>query len=136
MIQRLAFALLIAVIASACDPRLIYESNLSPREVQALAGTWQGDAKLAFGEESCPRVYDWTLKVAQGSVEGSMVDEKTPHAPPPVFKTFIEYNGSLNAFARPSGRDANIRGAFTRDAFVGEAKGERCRYNIRLRRTS
>jgi hypothetical protein len=40
---------------------------------------------------------------------------------------------SLNARARPSGRDTNIRGAFvSREAFFGEAKSERCRYTVRL----
>jgi hypothetical protein len=132
-----ALALLAALAVSGCDPRLVYESKLSPREVQTLAGTFQGEARMTFGEETCPRVYQWSMKVTQGSVEGSMVDEKTPHAPPSVFKTFIEYDGSLNAFARPSGRDTNIRGAFvTRESFFGEAKGPRCRYTVRLFRAA
>jgi hypothetical protein len=53
-----------------------------------------------------------------------------------VFKTFVDYDGTLNAHARPSGRDTNFRGAFNRDNFTGEAKSERCVYLIRLRRTS
>ena len=126
-----------ALALAACDPRLVYESKLSAREVQQLAGTWQGQARMAFGEANCPAVYDWTMKVGQGLVEGSIVDEQTPKAPPTVFKTFIEYNGSLNAFARPSGRDTNIRGAFVdRTAFLGEARSERCRYTVRLFRAA
>lgn len=133
MTSRYALLLLAALAASGCDPRLVYESKLSPREVQALAGTWQGEARLAFGEEICPRVYQWNMTVAQGSAEGQLVDEKTPQAPPSVFKTFVEYDGSLNARARPNGRDTNIRGAFVnRETFLGEAKSERCRYTIRL----
>jgi len=134
MIRPLAL-LLAALVVAACDPRLVHTSNLTPREVQTLAGTWQGDSKMSFGEENCPRVYLWTMKVAQGSAEGSLVDEKTPNAPATIFKTFVDYDGTLNAFARPGGRDTNIRGAFNRDNFTGEAKSERCAYLIRLRRT-
>lgn len=135
MIRRFILSLLAAAAVSGCDPRLVHTSNLSPREVQSLSGTWQGEAKLAFGNDTCPGVFRWTLKVAQGLAEGTLIDEKTPNAPPTVFKTFVDYDGTLNAATRLSGHDSNVRGAFNRDSFTGEAMGVHCRYLIRLRRT-
>lgn len=123
-----------AVLLAACDPRLTPRSNLSPREIQALAGVWQGRSTLAFGGKQCPAAYLWTLRVAAGNVDGEIVDEETPRAPATKFTTFLDYDGSLHAFARPGGRDTTIRGAFNRDNFSGESKSQECSYLVRLPR--
>ena len=127
---------LIGLMVGACDPRFNYESNLSPREVQALAGTWEGQSSLTFGEKECPTHYLWSLRVANGNVEGSLVDRDTPNAPRTRFTTFLDYDGTMTARARPRGEDTDITGAFHRDNFAGEAKAKSCKYVLRLRRAA
>lgn len=124
------------LMLGACDPRFVYQSNLSPREVQTLAGTWEGESSLTFGEKECPIHYLWSLRVANGNVEGSLVDKETPNAPRSRFTTFLDYDGTFRALARPRGQDTNVIGAFQRDHFVGEATAKACRYTLRLRRTA
>lgn len=125
-----------AFTLGACDPRFNYESNLSPREIQALAGTWEGQSSLTFGQKECPTFYLWSLRVVSGNVEGSLVDKDTPNAPRARFTTFLDYDGTISALARPRGEDTSIMGAFQRDLFVGEAKAKSCKYALRLRRTA
>jgi hypothetical protein len=126
---------LIALSLSACDPRFTYESNLSPREIQSLVGTWEGQSSLSFGDKECPTHYLWTLRVSNGNVDGSLVDKETPNAPRTRFTTFLDYNGTFSALVRPRGQDTTVIGAFQRDLFVGEAKGQ-CKYILRLRRVA
>ncbi len=131
------FIVLLATLSlGACDPRFIYESNLSPREIQSLAGTWEGQSALKSGKKECPAHYLLTFRVANGNVEGDLVDKDTPNAPRSRFTTFLDYDGGMTVLARPGGRDTNIRGAFQRDIFVGETKSEQCTYTVRLRRTA
>lgn len=132
------FAMLIAVahLVSACDPRLTPTSNLSPREVQTLAGVWQGRSSLSFGDKECTSGHLWTLRVTGGNVEGELVDELTPRAPPSKFTTFLDYDGSMRALVRPGGQDMTVRGAFNRDNFAGDSKSKDCAYLLRLRRTA
>lgn len=128
---------LAALALGACDPRFAYESNLSPREIQNLAGTWEGPSGLTREDErGCPTFYVWVLRVANGNVEGDLVDRETPNAPHSRFTTFLDYDGTITTVARPGGRDLMVRGAFQRDRFVGEAKGKACSYILRLRRTA
>jgi hypothetical protein len=129
---------LLAVLSlAACDPRLTYESNLSLREVQTLAGVWEGQSGITWSDDNdCPRFYVWAFRVANGNVEGDVVDRATPNAPRAKFTTFLDYDGSMTATARAGGRDTLIRGAFQRDSFVGEAKSKACSYRLRLRRTA
>lgn len=130
-------ALLAALPLGACDPRFTYDSNLSPREIQALTGTWEGQSALhRENERGCPGFYLWSLRVANGNVEGSLVDRETPNAPRSRFTTFLDYDGSMTVLARPGGRDTLVRGAFQRDLFVGEAKSPTCTYLLRLKRTA
>jgi len=121
----------------ACDPRFAYDSNLSPREIQTLTGTWEGSSAVNRSIASdCPAFYVWSLRVANGNVEGSVVDRDTPNAPRTRFTTFLDYDGSITVNARPGGRDTLIRGAFQRDRFVGESRGPACVYILRLQRTA
>lgn len=136
MIARLVTLIAVAHLLSACDPRLTPTSNLSPREVQTLAGIWQGRSPLTYGGKACTTGYVWTLRVAGGNVEGEVVDEATPRATPSKFTTFLDYDGSMHAQVRPGGDDTTVRGAFNRDSFSGDAKGKDCSYILRLRRTA
>ena len=137
MTRSFLIGLLAALFLAACDPRFIYESNLSPREIQALRGTWEGQSALSRSDErDCPEFYVWVFRVAGGNVEGDLVDRATPNAPHTRFTTFLDYDGSITVLARPGGRDMTVRGAFQRESFVGEAKARTCSYLLRLRRTS
>ena len=128
--------LALAVVLAACDPRLRPDSNLSPREIQALSGTLEGRSSLSSGEKDCPPYYLWTLRVGGGNVDGEIVNAETPRAPVTKFSTFLDYDGTLRALARPGGTDTTIQGTFHRDSFSGESKTARCAYNVRLRRTA
>lgn len=125
-----------ALALGACDPRFTYESNLSPREIQTLAGTWEGQSSLTLGQKECPTHYLWSLRVASGNVEGSFVDKETPNAPRSRFTTFLDYDGTMSVMTRPRGEDTSVIGAFQRDLFLGEAKAKSCKYVLRLRRAA
>jgi hypothetical protein len=129
--------LLVVLSLAACDPRVTYESKLSPREIQTLAGRWEGQSGLTRSDDKdCPQFYVWAFQVANGNIEGDVVDRATPNAPHARFTAFLDYDGSMTATARPGGRDTLVRGAFQRDSFVGEAKSQACSYRLRLRRTA
>jgi hypothetical protein len=132
--RQFTLMLLVGLSLAACDPRFNYESNLSPREIQALTGTWEGQSTLTLGAKECPTHYLWSLRAANGNVEGSLVDKETPNAPRTRFTTFLDYDGSISALIRPRGEDTTVMGAFQRDVFVGEAKAKACKYVLRLRR--
>ncbi len=136
MIRPAFIVLLAAALLAGCDPRFIYETNLSPRELQALTGTWEGQSALSKGDKACPAHYLWFLRVANGNVDGSLVDKETPNAPRTRFTTFLDYDGSMTALVRPGGWDATVRGTFQRDVFIGESTGPSCNHRMRLRRTS
>lgn len=128
---------LLAILSlGACDPRFTYETNLSPREIHVLAGTWEGQSSVSLGSKDCPTHYLWSLRVANGNIEGSLVDRDTPNAPRTRFTTFLDYDASMTALVRPGGRDTTVRGTFQRDSFVGESRSTACNYNLRLRRTA
>lgn len=134
--MKLRTLILIAALGlAACDPRLTPASNLSPREIQALAGVWEGRGTLRSGDADCPSVYLWTLRVGGGNVEGEAVDADRPHASPSRFTTFIDYDGTVRALARPGGRDTAVTGTFYRDRFAGDARNASCSYVLRLTRT-
>lgn len=137
MTRSFLIGLLAILSLSACDPRFTYELNLSAREIQSLAGRWEGQSGIAWSDDKdCPQFYVWTFRVANGNVEGDVVDRATPNAPHTKFTTFLDYDGSIAATARPGGRDTLVRGAFQRDSFVGEAKSKACSYRLRLRRAA
>lgn len=136
MTTRLVTMIAVAALLAACDPRLTPTSNLTPREVQTLAGTWQGRSTLSYGGKACTTGYSWTLRVAGGNVEGETLDEATPRAAPSKFTTFLDYDGAMHARVRPGGEDMTVHGVFNRDNFAGEAKGKDCSYLMRLRRTA
>ncbi len=122
-------------MVGACDPRFVHESDLSVREIQSLSGTWAGRGALSFASQNyCPRVYLWTLRVGGGSVDGSLVDEKTPNAPPATFNSFVEYDGSLHAAVRTRGRDFALLGSFNHDGFKGTARSKDCSYTVFMER--
>lgn len=133
-LRAVSFVILAAALLAACDPRLTPTSNLSPRDIQTLAGAWEGRGTLLSGNSECPSSYAWTLRVGGGNVDGEIVDEATPRAPPSRFTTFLDYDGTLRALARPGGRDTAISGTFYRDSFSGQAKNPQCSYVLRLRR--
>lgn len=129
-----AFAAAILVLG-ACDPRFVHKSDLSPREIAALSGTWAGRGSLSFASQNyCPRVYLLTLRVGGGNVDGTVVDEKTPDAPPATFASFVEYDGSLHAALRTKGRDYALLGSFNHEGFVGTVRSENCSYTVFLDR--
>jgi hypothetical protein len=140
--MRVAVSALALLLAAACDPRFVRESDLNSREIQNLSGVWQGQASLSFTtigtgaklDSPCPRVYLWTLRVNAGNVEGEVVNKDTPNAPRTRFTTFLDFDGSIHAFIRPDGRDSNILGSFQRKSFGGQSKGTECSYVIRLER--
>lgn len=125
-----------AVLAlGACDPRFVHKSDLSPREIGNLSGTWTGRGSLSFASKNyCPRAYLWTMRVGDGSVDGSVVDAETPNAPPATFASFVDYDGSLNASVRTKGRDFTLLGSFNHDGFSGTARSADCSYAVSLRR--
>lgn len=135
LLRSLSCAAAAALALAACDPRFVHSSDLSPREVQTLAGVWQGQASLSFGSEyGCPRTYLWTVRVSGGTVDGGLVDQKTPNASPAQFSTFLDYDGSLHVSVRPNERPLDVLGSFSRDGFSGTARSKECVYAIRLRR--
>ena len=136
MIRSAFMALVAAASLAGCDPRFNYETNLSPRDIQTLTGTWEGQSSLSLGEKECPTSYLWSLRVANGNVAGSLVDKETPNAPPTRFTTFLDYDGSMTALVRPGGWDTTVRGTFQRDSLAGETKSKACNHRMRLRRTS
>lgn len=136
MISRSACLAVAAMALAACDPRLLRPSDLSAREIQTLAGVWEGRSSLSSGEKDCPAGYLWKLRVGSGNVDGELVDEATPRAPPAKFSTFLDYDGTLRALVRPGGADTTISGTFYRDSFSGDSRSTRCAYIVRLRRTA
>lgn len=125
-----------AILAlAACDPRFVHKSDLSPREIGGLSGTWSGRGTLSFASKNyCPRVYLWTLRVGGGNVDGSVVDQETPNAPPASFTSFVDYDGSLHADVRTKGHDFALLGSFNQSGFIGTARSDDCRYAVSLRR--
>lgn len=137
MIRFIRIGMAAAVLLGGCDPRFVYQTNLSPRELQALTGTWEGSSSLSREEtRGCPTFYVWVLRVANGNVEGDLVDRDTPNAPHTKFTTFLDYDGTISALIRPRGQDMKIQGVFQRDSFAGETHSAGCSYRVRLRRTS
>ena len=134
----MAYSLLGALGAAslaACDPRFVHESDLRPAEIQALRGTWEGRANLSYytGKE-CTRVYQWTLKVADGNVSAEIIDANMPSATPARFTSFVDYDGSVHADLTVFGQDTFVLGTFNREGFVGNTKSRYCNYSIRLQR--
>lgn len=136
MTVHLAALAALAILLTGCDPRLLPTSNLSPREIQSLAGTWAGRSSLSSGDKDCPPHYLWTLRVGGGNVDGEVVNAETPRAPATKFSTFLDYDGTVRALARPGGADTTIQGTFLRESFAGESKSDRCTYRVRLQRTA
>lgn len=138
---RFAVLALVALVVAACDPRFVYESDMSARDIQNLSGVWQGQSSLSFTafttkkiDEPCPRSYLWTLRVNAGTVEGELVNKDTPNAPRTRFTAFLDFDGSIHSFVRPDGRDTNVLGSFQRSGFTGQSKSQECSYVIRLER--
>lgn len=129
-------SLAIGILAlAACDPRFVHKSDLSPRQIGGLSGTWSGRGTLSFSNQKyCPRVYLWTLQVGDGNVDGSVVDEQTPNVAPATFTTFVEYDGSLHADVQTKGYDFALLGSFNHSGFTGTARSARCNYEVSLRR--
>jgi len=130
-----------ALILAGCDPRFVHESDLNAREVQTLSGVWTGEASLTtpfraktYGEDACARFFLWTFRVANGNVDGEVVNKATPKAPPSHFSGFLDYDGSVHAVARLDGHDADVVGSFSRRSFSGQAKSDCGAYVIRLAR--
>ena len=124
-----------ALALAACDPRFVHKSDLSPQEIATLSGTWTGRASLSYANrKGCPRVYLWTLHVGGGNVDGRVVDEQTPNAPPAAFTSFVDYDGSLHADLRTTGRDFAVLGSFSHDGFGGTARSADCIYALSLHR--
>ena len=123
-----------ALLALAgCDPRFIHSSNLSATQIEHLSGTWTGEGTLSFSSANdCPRVYLWTMQVANGNLNGSFVDKNTPSAPPATFSTFIDYDGSIHAEVPTQGKDFFVLGTFNRGGFQGTARSTFCRYALSL----
>ena len=118
---------------AGCDPRFVRHSDLRPAEIQALAGTWQGEGALSFSNASdCTRVYLWTLRVKDGNVDGEIVDRRTPYAPHARFTSFVDYDGSVHATLNAYGRDTEVLGTFGRDSFTGTARSKGCNYAVHL----
>lgn len=137
MIRLISIAIAASVILGGCDPRFIRETNLSAREVQALTGTWEGVATLSREDiRGCPTHYIWVLRVANGNVEGELVDRETPNAPRTKFTTFLDYDASISVMVRPRGQDTTVRGTFQRDSFTGDTSSIGCAHRLRLRRTA
>lgn len=131
------YALLAATLLAlgACDPRFVHSSDLSAVQIEHLAGTWTGEGTLSFSSSnSCPRVYLWTMHVANGNVDGAFIDKATPNAQPATFSTFIDYDGSVHAEVLTSGTDFMVLGTFNRDGFSGTARSPLCRYALDLDR--
>jgi hypothetical protein len=139
---RRALLVLLGFTLGACDPRFVRESDMSPHEIQELAGVWTGTGSLSStpmtpkGTDAiCPSIYLWTLRVAKGNVDGEIVDKETPRAPPSKFSAFVDFDGSIHAAARPDGRDTAILGSFQRSgSFTGTARSVACIYAVRLSR--
>ncbi len=120
---------------AACDPRFVHKSDLSPHEIATLSGTWAGRGTLSFSsKKDCPRIYLWTLRVGGGNVDGTIVDQETPNAPPATFTSFVDYDGSLHAGVRTKGHDLALLGSFNHDGFIGTARSDDCSYAVSLRR--
>ncbi len=124
--------LVVPLLIAACDPRLVSSSNLSPREVATLSGVWEGRGLFSFGDQDCPKVYLWTMKLDRGNVDGSVVDERTPNAPPTRFTSFVDYDGSMRISIRPDERDTTVSGSFGHNSFIGQARAKKCTYSLRL----
>ena len=128
----LAAALL---MLGACDPRFVHGSNLSTTEIEHLSGTWAGESTLSFASKNyCPRAYLWSLHVAGGNVDGSVVDKNTPLAPPATFTSYVDYDGSVHAAVRTAGRDFALLGTFSHHGFDGTVRSGDCNYAISLSR--
>src|SRR5262245_43128295 len=132
MIRLLIIGIAATIFLGGCDPRFVPSTNLSPREIQALVGNWEGQGTLSRAEiKGCPTHYRVVMRVANGNVEGDLVDRATPNAPHTRFTTFLDYDASISVVARPRGIDMTIRGVFTRDNFVGETTSVGCGHRIR-----
>jgi hypothetical protein len=124
----------VVLALGACDPRFVHKSDLSPREIGNLSGTWTGRGTLSFASKNyCPRVYLWTLHIGDGNVDGLVVDEQTPDAPPASFTSFVDYDGSLHADVRTKGHDFALLGTFNHSGFSGTARSDNCNYAVSLR---
>lgn len=135
--RRLSFAAVLAplFVLGACDPRFIHKSDMSPREIVNLSGTWSGRGSLSFSNaQYCPRTYLWRMHVGGGNVDGQVVEEETPNAPPATFSTFVDYDGSVHADLRTKGRDFTVLGTFSHRGFEGTARSPVCSYTVFLRR--
>lgn len=126
-----AFAL---VALSACDPRFVHESDLNAHQVSLLAGTWSGKATMTFSNrKDCPRTYLWRMTVADGTVNGEVVNADYPDATPSTYSSFVEYDGTMHADLRTRGADLYVLGAFDHDGFNGTARTKDCNYIVTLR---
>ena len=134
----MVYGLLCAFAAAplaACDPRFVHKSDLRPAEIQRLAGTWEGEARLSYyTAEECPtKIYQWTMKVTNGNVAVEIIDPKKPKVAPARFTSFVDYDGSVHGDTTVFGRDTVILGTFNRSGFEGDTKSRYCNYSVRLR---
>ena len=136
VLSRCVAGLAALLALSACDPRFVHKSDLSTREIVSLSGAWSGRGTLSFSSRNdCVKVYLWSLHVANGNADGTLVDERTPEATPGSFTTFVEYDGSLHASVRTRGHDFALLGSFNHDGFRGTARSdEGCNYTVSLSR--
>src|SRR5262245_30106268 len=109
-LTRLFLVSVLGLAACSVDPRMIGETDMTPREIGTLRGVWEGQASLSFGEKFCPPIYLWEIRVADGNVEGSLLNRDTPNAERSRFSTYLEFDATIRSFVRPSGRDTVIRG--------------------------
>lgn len=133
VLSRYATGVAALLVLSACDPRFVHQSDLNAREIANLSGTWSGRASMTLsGSKECPRFYLWRMQVADGSVNGEVVDAATPEATPGTYTTFVEYDGSMHANLRTRGRELAVLGSFTHDGFTGTARSQECNYAVSL----
>ncbi|HTY68123.1 MAG TPA: hypothetical protein VMH36_15825 [Alphaproteobacteria bacterium] len=134
VLSRFAACVAAVLALSACDPRFVHESDLNAHQVSLLAGTWSGKATMTFSNrKDCPRTYLWRMTVADGTVNGEVVNADYPDAAPSTYSSFVEYDGTMHADLRTRGADLYVLGAFDHDGFNGTARTKDCNYIVTLR---
>lgn len=133
-LSRYAAGLAAVLALTACDPRFVHKSDLSAQQIASLSGTWSGRGFPSFSSRNnCPKLYLWSLHVANGNADGTVVDAETPEAAPGTFTTFVDYDGSLHASVRTRGRVFALLGSFSRNDFSGTARSDDgCNYAVSL----